>query len=106
MSYLNRNLGELVRKAREARGLSREALAFDAGIAVSTLERIERHDGHGARYATVVDVLAAMGLQMFVAEIPKPPVAIACDCLKCGGSGMGDTEPCGLCKGTGREAQS
>jgi transcriptional regulator with XRE-family HTH domain len=37
-----RRLGETVRKFREDRGLSQEAVAFDAGIHVNHLSSIER----------------------------------------------------------------
>jgi transcriptional regulator with XRE-family HTH domain len=36
---------ELVREAREAKRLSREGLAFKAGVSLKTIERIERGEG-------------------------------------------------------------
>lgn len=49
-----------LRTAREAQGLSREGLAFKAGVSMRTLERIE--GGGNARRATLTVIALALGL--------------------------------------------
>jgi len=61
-----RKLGERVRELREARGITQEALAFDAGIHVNHLSTIERGE---ANPSFLVLVSLAKVLSVKVAEL-------------------------------------
>lgn len=53
------NAGEEIREAREAVGLSREGLAYKAGVALRTIERIESGEV-SPRRATLVVIRQAL----------------------------------------------
>ena len=58
-----RRLGRLIRRAREAKGDSQEALAFHAGITTGTLQRLEL--GHSdPAWSTVRAVARALDLSL------------------------------------------
>lgn len=61
-----RTLGQVVRDRREAAGVSRERLANDAGVSVSTLARLELRDQ--APGLTALDRIAA-GLQTTTSDL-------------------------------------
>lgn len=61
-----RKLGERVRELRETRGMTQEALAFDAGIHVNHLSTIERGE---ANPSFLVLVSLAKVLSVKVAEL-------------------------------------
>ena len=61
---------ELIRNAREQRGLSQRALAERAGVEQSTIARIELGDSDPA-YSTVIRLLDAAGFQL-----PEPQPSI------------------------------
>ena len=54
------DLGEVLRRVRERRGLSQRAAAFEAGIQPSTVNRAERGEG-SLRLATLREYLAGLG---------------------------------------------
>lgn len=56
-------LGSRIREAREAAGLSREVLAVRAGIAASTLMRIENH-GDSPRLSTLEAIAGVLGVEL------------------------------------------
>ena len=62
---------ELIRNAREQRGLSQRALAERAGVEQSTIARIELGDSDPA-YSTVIRLLDAAGFRL-----PEPQPSIA-----------------------------
>lgn len=66
---------ELIRSARELRGLSQRALAERAGVEQSTIARIELGDSDPA-YSTVIRLLDAAGFR--VAE-PQPSIPTLAD---------------------------
>ncbi len=63
-------LGENLRLARLRRDLSAEQVAERAGIARTTLIRLEQGDG-GASLATLLKVLFALGLDKDLLEVAK-----------------------------------
>lgn len=46
--------GDALRARREALGLSREGLAYKSGVALKTIERLERCEGHPRRATIAV----------------------------------------------------
>jgi transcriptional regulator with XRE-family HTH domain len=56
-------LAAVLRKLREDRGLTREAVAFKAGITTGSLARIELGQAD-PRYTTIRDVADALGVGM------------------------------------------
>lgn len=64
-------LGRAIRRLREKRGLTQEAVAHEAGVTASTFGLIER--GHSnPTWATVQDIAAALGVSVEdVARIAK-----------------------------------
>jgi len=66
-------LGEQIRLARLRRNLSVEQLAERAGIARTTLLRLEHGDG-GAALATLAKTLFALGLEQDILLIAKDDV--------------------------------
>ncbi|MGD9997256.1 MAG: multiprotein-bridging factor 1 family protein [Ilumatobacteraceae bacterium] len=65
---------ELIKTAREQRGLSQRALAERAGVEQSTIARIERGDADPA-YSTVVRLLDAAGFRLPEPEPSIPTLA-------------------------------
>jgi transcriptional regulator with XRE-family HTH domain len=65
----------LVREARERLGLSREGLAFKAGVSLKTIERIERGEGmpHRSTRQVIARVLDVAPEDIF----PEPTVGTA-----------------------------
>jgi transcriptional regulator with XRE-family HTH domain len=61
-----RRLGERVRELREARGITQEALAFDAGIHVNHLSTIERGEANPS-FLVLVSLAKVLGVS--VAEL-------------------------------------
>lgn len=61
---------ELVRAAREAKRLSREGLAFKAGVSLKTIERIERGDTFPHRSTQQV-IASVLGVEV-AAIFPEP----------------------------------
>lgn len=61
-----RKLGERVRELREARGITQEALAFDAGIHVNHLSTIERGEANPS-FLVLVSLAKELGVK--VAEL-------------------------------------
>jgi len=61
-----RKLGERVRELREARGITQETLAFDAGIHVNHLSTIERGEANPS-FLVLVSLAKVLGVN--VAEI-------------------------------------
>ncbi len=70
---------ELIRNAREQRGLSQRALAKRAGVEQSTIARIELGDADPA-YSTVVRLLDAAGFRLPEPEPSIPTLAEAATC--------------------------
>jgi transcriptional regulator with XRE-family HTH domain len=60
----DRALGEVLRKARKARGESQEAVGFRAGLTGGTVSRIERGGSHGVEWETVRAVARALELRL------------------------------------------
>lgn len=58
---LDHALGGTVRGLREDRAVTREVLAFEAGITTGALARIE--SGHSTRWATIRAIARALGLR-------------------------------------------
>jgi transcriptional regulator with XRE-family HTH domain len=56
-------LSDVLRRLREDRGLTLEALAFKSGVSISSLGRIELGRTSAAR-ATVVQIADALGISM------------------------------------------
>lgn len=56
-------LGRAVRKLREARGLTQEELASQAGMTFGTVSRLESGKSVPA-WATVMQILAALGVSL------------------------------------------
>ncbi len=67
-------LAELVKRLREERSITQEQLAFDAGITVSALSRIER-GLNSPGWTTVQRLADALDLRMseLVADLERPP---------------------------------
>jgi len=61
-----RKLGERVRELREARGITQEALAFDAGIHVNHLSTVERGEANPS-FLVLVSLAKVLGVS--VAEL-------------------------------------
>jgi transcriptional regulator with XRE-family HTH domain len=57
-----KSIGEVLKEARKARGLSIYAVAEVAGVTPTTVSRIENRDSDDARFKTVVKLGAAVGL--------------------------------------------
>jgi hypothetical protein len=53
--------GRLLRQIRHARGLSREVLAWTAGLSITTLTRLEGQAGPRCRYQTIERLAAVLG---------------------------------------------
>jgi transcriptional regulator with XRE-family HTH domain len=60
----DRALGEVLRKARKARGESQEAVGFRAGLTGGTVSRIERGGSPGVEWETVRAVARALELRL------------------------------------------
>jgi transcriptional regulator with XRE-family HTH domain len=56
-------LAELLKRLREERSITQEQLAFDAGITVSALSRIER-GLNSPRWTTVQQLVSALDIRM------------------------------------------
>jgi transcriptional regulator with XRE-family HTH domain len=56
------NIGPAVRRAREARGLTQQTLATNAGIALRTLIRIEQ--GEDMRIGTLITLANELGITL------------------------------------------
>jgi len=56
-------LGQAIRRVREKKGETQEAVAQQAGIAIPTLSTIEGGKGNPT-WATVSDIAAALGVSM------------------------------------------
>src|SRR4051794_25783545 len=67
---LMRRIGEDVRAARGTLGLSRAAIARNAGIARSTVERVEEGTGQ-VEVSTLGAIMAAVGLDLSVRGYPS-----------------------------------
>jgi transcriptional regulator with XRE-family HTH domain len=63
-----RALGQAIRKLREKRGLTQEAVAHEAGVTASTYGLIERGQSNPT-WATVDDIASALGVS--IAELAK-----------------------------------
>lgn len=57
------SIGQQIRSAREARGLSREALARDVDISTATVTRLERED-HLPNVRSLARITVALGLSL------------------------------------------
>jgi transcriptional regulator with XRE-family HTH domain len=66
------DLALLIKRLREERGISQEQLAFDAGITISTLSRIER-GLNSPGWLTVRRITTALGLSLgeFAADLER-----------------------------------
>ena len=58
-SARHKHVGQEVKTRREAIGLSREGLAYKSGVALKTIERVEREETFPRRSTTTV-ILAAL----------------------------------------------
>lgn len=67
--------GHQVRQLRRRRGLSQEALAYRAGISLTTMARLERHPRSYCRSRTLGRLAAALGEQPKVIICAHPPAA-------------------------------
>jgi len=56
-------LGKAIRQLREKRGVTQEALAYEAGVTVGTLSLIERGKSNPA-WGTVKAIAAALGVSL------------------------------------------
>lgn len=62
---LDARIGEVVRRARTARGWTMRQLASEAGVGLGTVDRLER--GKGSTTAPLIEcVLQALGYQLIV----------------------------------------
>lgn len=59
---MSKSIGEVLKAARKAQGLSIYAVAEVAGVTPTTVSRIENRDSDDARFKTVVKLGAAVGL--------------------------------------------
>ena len=62
-SQARRVFGALVRRARQARGLSQERLGEWAGLHQSVISRIETGEPIGLRFATLLRLIDALGIE-------------------------------------------
>lgn len=58
-----KSTGQIVREARTAKGLSREALAVEVNVSVSTIVRLENHDATPA-FRTAVRIARLLGVAL------------------------------------------
>jgi len=58
-----RRLGERVRRLRQERGISQEALAFDAGIHVNHLSTIERGEANPS-FLVLLSIAKVLGVKI------------------------------------------
>ncbi|MDQ3759081.1 MAG: helix-turn-helix domain-containing protein [Actinomycetota bacterium] len=65
------DLGERLRRARLARNLTQQRLAYEAGVGTATLRRLEA--GQGASLVNVIRVLRALGLLDRLEQVIPPP---------------------------------
>jgi transcriptional regulator with XRE-family HTH domain len=84
-------LGQRVREAREARGMSQQALAMAAGLSMSVVTQIEQGLKQDLKFASVVRLAQALGVSLDVLaglhedqdaaeeKPPAPPVPSAED---------------------------
>lgn len=63
-------IGAIVRRTRRVRGLTQAQLADKIGIRQATISSIEK-GGSGTNLRTLLDVLAALHLQLYVGERRK-----------------------------------
>jgi transcriptional regulator with XRE-family HTH domain len=68
------SIGELIANRRKALGLTRAALALQAGIGLSTLEALENGRIGELGYSKIVRLLSALGLELTVQQTsPRRP---------------------------------
>ena len=60
---IDRDLAAVLRKRRERLGRSQEALAYEAGVTVATLARLERGESNPT-WGTVMRIIAALDLSL------------------------------------------
>jgi HTH-type transcriptional regulator/antitoxin HipB len=65
-----KQIGAIVRRARRNAGLTQAALAVKIGLRQATVSRLERGEDD-TRLTTLLDVLAALGLQITIDERGK-----------------------------------
>jgi len=69
-----KDLGNALRQARKARGLTQSELASRAGIWQRTVSNIET-SASGAKVDTIFDLLAALDLEIHI--VPRSKIALA-----------------------------
>ncbi|PTW99243.1 helix-turn-helix domain-containing protein [Pararhodobacter aggregans] len=69
-----KDLGNALRQARKARGLTQSELASRAGIWQRTVSNIETSTS-GAKVDTIFDLLAALDLEIHI--VPRSKIALA-----------------------------
>lgn len=79
-----REVGSRIARHRIDRGLSQQALAFEAGVAKRTLERLE--SGEQVQLATLVRILRVLGLldtlDLLVPDVEVQPVRLLQDGMR------------------------
>lgn len=60
-------VGRLIQRARQSKGLNQTELAKVAGLRQEMISKVETGQG-GVKLSTVCDILAALGLEMTIAE--------------------------------------
>ncbi len=66
----SKNMGHAIRQARKARNLTQKELASKSGVWQETISRFENGSG-GTKLATVLDLIAALDLEITVTERSK-----------------------------------
>lgn len=66
--------GAELKKLRESKGLSQEAISFDANVHVdqSTLSKVERQGPHMVSWAKLIAIAKALECEIEVNFVPKP----------------------------------
>lgn len=70
-----RRLGSKLRSAREARGLSREALARAAGTSTETVRKIEKGETRSPEFHTVACLAGVLAVDLNDLHEPEAPTA-------------------------------
>ena len=68
-------IGAAIRRKRRSMGLSQEALGSRSGARQATLSRLENGE-QGTRLSTLVDVMAALGLELVIRDRTTDDAAI------------------------------
>lgn len=66
-----RQAGLYVRQAREEQGLTRDQLAERSAVSKRTLASLELGDSKGVQLDKLLSVLGALGLGLYVGEVPE-----------------------------------